>query len=699
MDVLMKILSLPQICLLLLAASSADAGFRDPVESSGGRTKEIEGTFVRSGSANRGSTVQAPQGAPQRNPASPISSAYGPMPPAGFKAPPQARPSPVAQQKSNFPWEVPKAPGLPGKADVDIPDIKVSSDGTVTIFRDPLPPIQMSTRNRAQIHNFSRQARLQLLPTRTYADSPRSPEIASRYASALSPKPHRTIRTPLTLNISKTGKISNPPSPIQYENMVKRLDALFDGIYLQHAAGIQNLWELSQSKSNARQLQARDALFAGILSKRAGWETVASNMLEDSAAKKVDSEERYLRILWNELQAFDSISHIDRVTARVNPVRVKASAPLGDKANYSMARRVLAGKAHPAITADAFESRIGSQAYKDRLQMIRALSHLRLKDGKKDAAIATLRTLESLGHPEIKEEARVALARALLQKGETQESLDLYRKVTKTGKNRLEVLGEQSYAEYRAGLHQDSLGKAMGLQSPYFQYGFAPDIHLVEILSRKALCDFGGAEAGIQRFSSRYEQEMTAINDLLSKKVDPRAFYDELISYHGKTEPMRFQRFLLRLASVMENQKVLNEASSELDVIAAVGTKKYTQPRPLRWDDFVAAMKKSWSGKALDLKEESARAALVEADYMVKRLRQTFAQVELLSLDVVTGATKNYNLQSAMNFPVRKLAQVELENDRNHWPFEDEIWEDELDFLKMKNPSKCANVAIHPVAQ
>jgi hypothetical protein len=127
--------------------------------------------------------------------------------------------------------------------------------------------------------------------------------------------------------------------------------------------------------------------------------------------------------------------------------------------------------------------------------------------------------------------------------------------------------------------------------------------------------------------------------------------------------------------------------------VGELGLKRYTIERPKGWDEFVQAMNVSWAGKARSLKAESARAALAEADYMVQRLRQTFAQVELLSLDVATGASRNFNLQSALNFPVRKLASTEVEDEKFHWPFEDEIWEDELDFLKMKNPSKCANVA------
>jgi hypothetical protein len=143
----------------------------------------------------------------------------------------------------------------------------------------------------------------------------------------------------------------------------------------------------------------------------------------------------------------------------------------------------------------------------------------------------------------------------------------------------------------------------------------------------------------------------------------------------------------------MENQKVLNQALEELTKVSELGTHQRTVERPAGWTEFALAMDKSWSAEAKSMKTESARAALAEAGYMTGRLKQIFGQLELLGLDVATNASKNFNLQSALNFPVRKLASEEIDDEKFHWPFEDEIWEDELDFLKMKNPSKCASVA------
>src|SRR5690606_8796430 len=147
-------------------------------------------------------------------------------------------------------------------------------------------------------------------------------EIAARYRAALEPTRFVSYRTPYSLSLEKTGKLPGEPALIQYENAVRRLDSLFaglDGAYPKAALG---LWRLSESPSNPRHLRARDALFAGLLSARAGWQASAGNLFAASALGGIDREERYLRILWAELDSLSGTSHVDRVVARVNAHRV-----------------------------------------------------------------------------------------------------------------------------------------------------------------------------------------------------------------------------------------------------------------------------------------------------------------------------------------------------------------------------------------
>ncbi len=709
-----KKFSLLSISTLAMASQLAHAGFRDPVVSTTERSAEIQ--VERTSTAGlkpaaaptssdvAGKTVGAPASNTPRTPASVVNSGYGPPPPANSVGPSNSRFNPsklmpsekIPQQaQQNSPrWNapVPKSPGLPGKDNIQVGDIHVPGyERTVTIFRDNMSPIQVKQRSSAQLHQFSRQARLQLLPSREYGTQARSPEIVSKYQFALSPQPHKVIRTPIRLQLQQVSKIFNPPAATQYENMVKRLDALFDGIYFEYPKGIAALWGLSVSESNPRQLQARDALFAGILSSRHGWETVSSNLYFNSVSKGIEKEERYLEILWSQIENLESLNHIDRIIQKVNPLVAQAQNLSGDKANYAMAKRILSGKANPVLKSDVFQERITNPSLKERLSLMRSIASLRNKDAPQEAAFQTLTNLEQSLDPSIQQDARLALARFQMKRGNSKDALALYQNVTKTRENRLEVLAEQAYAEWKNGLYHDSLGKAVGLQSPYFRFGFAPDIHLVEILSRKAICDFGGAEQGVEKFFQIYQKEAGAIQELLSKAPDTKQFYEELISYHGKAEPNRFERYLLRLPDVMENQKTMNQAKSELEKVSQVGTKNYSAPLPENWSAFKQAMNADWSQRSSQLKKISAKEALVEAEYMAKRLKTTMAQLELLDLDITTAAARNYNMQSALNFPVRELAQVKIQEDKFHWPFEDEVWEDELDFLKMKNPSKCAS--------
>jgi|GEM_PF-5762224 len=694
---------------LTIAAGLAHAGMRHPTEQSTPEAMEVQSTRAHSVTIYSSSSRIVPDRIPSDSakPAALPSHVKGQPAPSrvpSMPALPKSLPQQVRNQpalKSGIPQgPIPKAPGLPSATQFNIPAVHIpgapGGDGLIN-----LKPEKLSLKNganRAQLHSFLRNAHEMKLPLKEYAKELQAAGIAKRYHAALHPTPYQSFRTPYKLSIAAVGKITEPPAAVHYENMVKRIDSLFNGLEFRYPRAVVSLWELSESNSNARNLQARDALFAGILSERAGWEAPASNLLSTATAKQVDREERYLNILWSELEKLQNPVHIAGIVANVNPARAKALPLKGDKANFAMAKRMLleTHRAPLALNppASTFLDQIQSRSVRDRFQLLSLVGQIRSSQGSaRDNAVAALKTLEAESDSTIQQEARLAIARALLQKGAGSEALALYRNVVKNGKNRLEVLAEQTFAEYLSGEYQESLGKSVALQSPYFAYGFTPDIHLVEIMSRKAMCDFGGAEAGVQRFAERYGRELEALESTLSRNKSSDAYYEELVSYNDLEQPMRFQRFMLQLPPVMENQKTMNRALGDLQKIDRLGVKQKIIERPDGWDKFAGAMRDRWGNRARELRKESAQAALREAAYMAKRLRHTFAQVELLDLDISTGAAKNYNLQSALNFPAHKSEEQALDTDKFRWPYEEEIWEDEIDFMRSKKPSKCAVAA------
>jgi hypothetical protein len=629
---------------------------------------------------------------------------YNPAPKAPFHAPLAKIPSlrlpfnvknPLASR-----GPIPKAPALPAaEKNLGIPEIQLPAqnrDGLLT-----MKPATLSLKglNRPQVHAFLKHARDMKLPVeREYTHEVRSRAVAEHFAEALHPTPVKSFRTKFSLSLSKVGKIQQPPAVTQYENMVKRIDSLFLGLDLAYPKAVMGLSELAGSPGNARDLQARDALFAGVLSERAGWETTTAMLLEAAAAKGADKQSRYMNLLWSQLEHVKNPVHLDKIVGNLSPLRARDGSPVGDAANYSMAKRLmLSGKHHaPAAVmpeSAVFAQRIQNKDLRDKLVILSLIAQVRGTPAKRDSAIDGLRAIEATASAENQQQARLALARGLLLKGSASQALEFYQNVKKDGKNRLAVLSEQTYAEYMSGAYADSLGKTVALQTPYFQYGFSPDVHLVEIMTRKAMCDFGGAEAGVKRFGERYIRELNALDALVAQKPDAKKFYEELVSYLNAEQPYRYQRYLLQLTSVMENQKTMNQAVDELHQLDELGVHQKSIERPAGWDKFAASLHDRWGKRSGELRTQSAEAAIAEAGYLAQRLRHTFAQVELLDLDISTGAAKNYNLQSALNFPTKKQDQAKADMEKLRWPFEQEIWEDEIDFMKAKNPSKCAVTA------
>lgn len=664
------ILSLP---IAILGLQMAWAGFRHPIEQTGEQAAAVQNTVIQrpaysASTKSSAAPVTAPNNPADRRTAGLVSATTAPR---------------------NF-GPVPKAPGLPDAQEMKTGGVNLPKGNGITVFRDSLPTIEFKGKDRSQrIHSYSRQARMLPLPKEDHAAQVRSRAIVEKYRSALSPVRHMPIRTPLNLHIDSLAKITLPSKPAAFRHMVKRIDALFDGLEGSHARGVVALWELSRSRLNPPELRARDSLFSGILSLRAQWESVAANQFETSAAQDIQEQERYLKILWSQLDHFENPLNVDRVVNHFSLEAIKELAPQGDKANFSLAKKSLREK--DGESAAQFSAQITSGTLHDRFDLLKAISSLQPREKASAETRASLEKLATQGDVSVRDEARLALARALLREGATQDSLVQYKAIQKNGVNRLEVMSEQSYVEFLTGNHPEALGKAIGVESKFFQYGFSPDIHLVETLSRKANCDFGGAEAALQRFADRYAPEFGALDALLREKKDPAAYYEELIAYHEqKTATMRHQRYLLRLPVVMENQKLLNQAERDLHKIEMLGIERRIPGRPEGWDAFAQSMRAGWQKRIPAIKQESGAAALAEASYMATRLRQNFGQAELMGLDLSTSAAKDFNLQNALNFPVRKLAATEPKKDQVLWPFEQEIWEDELDSLRMKNPSKCA---------
>ncbi len=525
-----------------------------------------------------------------------------------------------------------------------------------------------------RLWRFSKNARAMRLPTRTYSTEVRAAAVSEKYKAALTPTPYRTLRTKFQLALTKIKHPPEAPPLVSFMIWTKRIDALFGILESEYPTAVAVLWNLSESHKNPMKLQARDALFAAEGATRAGWTNTAEMAIYRATERKIFKEPRYNETLFKNIAEITDDEEARKLLQILPPGVLKDLK--GNRLLYLLGNRAT----------------ITDQTLVDRLDLETALTALAKENFSVSVPIFERLAVNAL--EETRNTALINLARISLRQNNPEKALAYYGEVKRNGINRLDVMLETAFAEYRAGDASGSLGKTVALESPYFQYGFAPDAFLLEALSRKALCDFGGAETAFQRFHLIYDEELAELRSYLSKK---RNLYGSLIEAYYSPEPKRFERYLLHLPVVARRQAFIYSVNQETKTLAKIGQKKFDPQIPEGWPKFIATVQSFHAPKVKNRVAEIESYANAEMRVMVTRLEKAFSSGDLIQVDIATRATKDFTMQNALNFPISKEVTPEL-NGKILWPYESEVWEDELDDLRIKGDGKCANRNLASVA-
>lgn len=540
----------------------------------------------------------------------------------------------------------------------------------------PPPTWNLKGQDPAKIRAFAEKARLMPLPEREYSLEVRARETVEKYADALKIVKHTPIRTTPDRGLLKVADVSDPPPPITFEIWTARLDSLFEILDAKFPTAVVRLWNLSFQQENPPEYQARDALFAGIGAQRASWNYTASMALERALNLKVT--DRHWSLLWSAIHLLPS--HLDVLYfAKLLKLKPGDPAPAaGDLIFFLLSRE-----------NEAFAAQVHEPRHIEQLKLEQALSNL--AKGKIPEARIRLEQLLISSSGQVRSEAAINLARLHLKEGRASEALLTYGQVEKNGQNRLNLLLETSWAEFKSGEIQGSLGKAVALQSPYFRYGWAPEAFVLETLGRKSLCDFGGAQAALRRFQEEYSGELEFARYIAQTKKSNGTLYSEILSSFQSNEPRRIERLLLSLPETIAGQEFILGAGKELSLLRSLTSEKHAPPIPQDWDQFLSLHESHFAKRVIPLKERMEARWKQEASYQYAKLLDVFTRFDLIHLDVASRAANDFDLQSALNFPVASESIAPEKRGRMLWPYHQEVWEDEMDFLKVRGDGECAN--------
>lgn len=550
------------------------------------------------------------------------------------------------------------------------------------ISRFTVPVFDLQGKSRQEVAVFVQKALAMKLPQREYALSHRGQDSYIQWQGVIHHQPHQVIRSKEKPTLAKTVPIPHLWSEALLQIQAQRMEALFHILAGDTTIAVSELWELANRTDNLTRF--RDALFTGIAAQRDKLEHLAWMAYTLAVRTGAEKESYYLGLLWTQLDLFSQERYVDLVLGEMRTDSWRSLAPTAahDRALYVWA------KLHPK-EMDEVEKRMLGGETKERARLLRLLRTEKYSD----AWEAELKTLTQAPYPAVRQNAQVALARNLASQERYIEAQDVYQQTKRERTNKLDLLLEMAYIDYRLGQFQASIGKSVGLTSTFFRYGFVPDVYFLEANARKAVCDFGGAELALKRFQQTYKPEMQALESFIAaaKNQGADAYYQHAIQAFGSSTPFKYQRYLLHLPELHTSQKLISSWKDEWAQLDRMTADPYRRPaRADAWEQLARDFRAFEADRKHLLTAGAEKILRAETHYMLNRLYKLFSQLELMNLDITTQASAEYSKQAALNYPLLEARSGEFDSDHILWSFHTEVWEDELEFLRARNSTRCA---------
>ncbi|MCM2333596.1 MAG: adventurous gliding motility protein GltC, partial [Anaeromyxobacteraceae bacterium] len=271
--------------------------------------------------------------------------------------------------------------------------------------------------------------------------------------------------------------------------------------------------------------------------------------------------------------------------------------------------------------------------------------------------------------PELRELAFLQLARIHYQARQNRYAIFYYGKMPWGGGSWLEGLWEASYAHYRIGEHEKSLGNLLTLQSAYFKDEYFPESWVLKAIIYYENCRYPEASTVLEDFNAIYEPLYEELVAITSRPATPAAFLELAASPK-----------VLKLAYTDQNIRRLAETAEEIDAEVDRGIGRRDQ-----------AFRGSGLGKALLARLAKEKAQLVteaglrargKLEYERDQLRAMLAQA--LRIEIEVSRQEREALESSLAAGsqvevVKNLRWTHAVSDEHlYWPYEGEFWRDEL---------------------
>jgi hypothetical protein len=281
--------------------------------------------------------------------------------------------------------------------------------------------------------------------------------------------------------------------------------------------------------------------------------------------------------------------------------------------------------------------------------------------------------------PELRSDAFLQLARIHYQNRQNRYAIWYYDKMPWGSAPWLEGLWEASYAHYRVGNYEKTLGNLLTLQSPYFQDEYFPESYVLSAIVYYENCRYPEARRVLESFARQYEPVYDELASITAKPKPAQAYF-ELIEESPGAKHTPNMRKVLKLAYADQNIRRLAESIREIEdeLDKGIGERRPEFRESALAKDLGAKLQAEKS----KLADEAGQRARAKLEYDRDQLRTLLGQALRIRIEVTRKE------REALEGSIAKGSQVEVLRDLKYstavsdehlyWPYEGEFWRDEL---------------------
>jgi hypothetical protein len=279
--------------------------------------------------------------------------------------------------------------------------------------------------------------------------------------------------------------------------------------------------------------------------------------------------------------------------------------------------------------------------------------------------------------PMVREMAFLQLARLHYENRQNRYAIWYYDRMPWGGENWLEGLWEESYAYYRIGDYEKTLGNLLTLQSPYFQDEYYPESYVLKAIVYYENCRYPEARLVLETLNGIYEPVYDELTRITATPQGAAGYYDVVGLEHqgGSAVARKIRKLAFTDQNVRRLVQSVQEVEREMDV--GVGERKQLKDTPL--------------GKRLVQQLVTEKASLVEEagartkatlEYERDALRTLLAQALRIQIEVARKEREALEGSLAAGFQVEVVRDLKfsyaVSDEHLYWPYEGEFWRDEL---------------------